>query len=181
MALEVNIKILSRYESIDIFKFSAALDPRWKLRWATPEEASSIRISLINKVKEHLPEATVESYSGSPHPPVEKRCKLFRFMGECPTSSNFNPISVESQVDLYFAQQLENETCNPLNFWQRMVLEYPQLSLLASYYLSTPASSAPVERIFSVAGKIFRPERCCLSDERFEQLIFINCNQEKYD
>ena len=89
-------------------------------------------------------------------------------MGECPTSSNFNPISVESQVDLYFAQQLENECCNPLNFWQRMVLEYPQLSLLASYYLSTPASSAPVERIFSVAGKIFRPERCCLSDERFD-------------
>ena len=33
LALEVNRR-LSRYESIDIFKFSAALDPRWKLRWA---------------------------------------------------------------------------------------------------------------------------------------------------
>jgi len=31
------------------------------------------------------------------------------------------------------------------------------------------------KRIFSVAGRMFKPDRCCLPDKRFEALIFINC------
>ena len=44
------------------------------------------------------------------------------------------------------------------------------------YYLSVPASSAPVERLFSIAGKVFRPERCRLTDKNFETLMFIRSN-----
>ena len=31
-------------------------------------------------------------------------------------------------------------------------------------------------RLFSVAGKIFRPDGCCLTDKRFEELMFLRCN-----
>ncbi|KAG7173468.1 putative hAT family C-terminal dimerization region-containing protein 22 [Homarus americanus] len=44
---------------------------------------------------------------------------------------------------------------------------------LAAKYLAILATSAPVERLFSIAGKLFRPERCNLSDKRFEQLMMI--------
>ena len=44
-------------------------------------------------------------------------------------------------------------------------------------YLAAPVSSAPVERIFSVGGKIFPPDRCCLSDTTFQQLMFIKLNK----
>ena len=49
---------------------------------------------------------------------------------------------------------------------------------LAFRYLAVPASSAHLDRIFSIAGKIFRPERCSLSDERFEQVMFVRINKD---
>ncbi len=36
-----------------------------------------------------------------------------------------------------------------------------------------PASSAPIERLFSSAGKIFRPERRRLNDKTFEELMLV--------
>ena len=41
---------------------------------------------------------------------------------------------------------------------------------------SMPAFSAPVERLFSIAGRVFTPLRCSLKDERFQQLMSIRCN-----
>ena len=47
---------------------------------------------------------------------------------------------------------------------------YPFSAMLAKYVLGVPSSSAPVERLFSIAGKVFTTERCQLTDKRFEQL-----------
>ena len=48
------------------------------------------------------------------------------------------------------------------------------LSKMVQNYLCIPAD--PVERLFSIAGKIFRPERCRLADKHFQQLMFLRCN-----
>jgi len=45
--------------------------------------------------------------------------------------------------------------------------------------ISSPASSALVERIFSTSGKMFRPETTRLT-AKFEQLVFIKCNKRIY-
>ena len=37
-----------------------------------------------------------------------------------------------------------------------------------------PASSAPFERFFSIAGRISLPDRCRLNDETFQKLLMIN-------
>ena len=48
--------------------------------------------------------------------------------------------------------------------------------MLANSY-ETPASSGPAERPFSNTGKIFRPERCRITDKLFEKLMFIHCDE----
>ena len=78
----------------------------------------------------------------------------------------------------YIALACLDEKADPLHFWQQHCTNFPQLAQLAQQYLATPASSSPVERIFSVAGKVFRPERCCLSDTRFEEQMFLRCNNK---
>ena len=50
--------------------------------------------------------------------------------------------------------------------WQGIFLEFHHLH---------------VERLFSIAGKVFTPDRCRLKDSRFEQLMFIRCNNTETD
>jgi len=52
-------------------------------------------------------------------------------------------------------------------YWIKSLSKYPNIIQVAASMLGIPASSAPVERLFSVAGKVFRPERCRLKDETF--------------
>ena len=50
---------------------------------------------------------------------------------------------------------------------------------LNNCFSSKSATSAPVECLFSIAGKVFRPERCSLKDDTFEKLKMMNkCNHQ---
>ena len=46
-----------------------------------------------------------------------------------------------------------------LSFWKNYQSEFPRLALLAQKYLSVPASSASVERMFSISSHIFSVKR----------------------
>ena len=66
-----------------------------------------------------------------------------------------------------------------LQFWQEMAKKLPTLSKLAYKVISVPASSAPVERVFSRGGTciIMRPHRARLSAEMLGMLMFLKCNE----
>jgi len=34
------------------------------------------------------------------------------------------------------------------------------------------------KRLFSIAVRMFKPDRCYLTNKRFEALVFINCNKD---
>lgn len=87
--------------------------------------------------------------------------------------------SPRSQLNNYLANELHGE--NALTFWRpggNGCLKYPQLFALAQNVLSVPASSAPVERIFSHGGLIMRPHRARMSSGMLETLMFLKCNQK---
>ena len=67
---------------------------------------------------------------------------------------------------------------NALHFWDTKKIKYPALHHLALRVLAIPASSAPVERVFSRGGLIMRPHRARLSSDNLAKLIFLKCNED---
>ena len=86
--------------------------------------------------------------------------------------------SVEAMVEEYVRSPCLPQESDPLAFWKAPEnnARFSQMAKLASNYLCIPASSAPVERLFSITGKVFCPDRCRLNDELFQELMFIKCN-----
>jgi len=67
-----------------------------------------------------------------------------------------------------------------INYWSKSLSKYPNITQVAASMLGIQASSAPVERLFSVAGKVFRPEKCRLKGETFYRLMFVCCNNRYF-
>jgi hypothetical protein len=63
---------------------------------------------------------------------------------------------------------------NPLAWWKQHGHLSPTLSRLARRYLSTPATSCPVERLFSVAGQVDASRRANLSSDNLTLLVFMH-------
>ena len=84
--------------------------------------------------------------------------------------------NTESLIDEYFATPCLQQEKDPLVYWKTNKEKFPCIAKIVAHYLSIPASSAPVEQLFSTA-KVFRSERCQPNDETFEMLMFIKCNK----
>ena len=106
-------------------------------------------------------------------PPAKKQKELFSFMSD-KTESDASCTSTET-CDYLQVPSLPMDK-NPATFWKENQKMYPMLAIIAKDVLGVPASSSAVERLFSIAGKVFSPERCRLTDSRFKQLMFIRCN-----
>ena len=68
---------------------------------------------------------------------------------------------LEDVLDEYFESILSgdyNGKC-PLEFWKVNEQKFKPLAMLANKYLGIPASSAAVERIFSISGHILSSKR----------------------
>ena len=59
-----------------------------------------------------------------------------------------------------------------LHWWKRQAETFPRLSSLAQGILAVPATSAPSERVFSIAGLILQAKRSSLAPENVNKLIF---------
>lgn len=88
-------------------------------------------------------------------------------------------VSAEAEMRRYLIilDELVNENENPLKFWADHCTELPKLARLARKLLVVPATSAPVERVFSHGGIIIRPHRAKLSDSMLSALLLLKCNR----
>ena len=84
----------------------------------------------------------------------------------------------KAEVERYFSSVISlPEEVDPITFWIDNEANYPLLSSLAIDMLYIPASSAPVERTFSVAGESTSGKRNRLSDRNLEREVLIRNNK----
>lgn len=73
------------------------------------------------------------------------------------------------EVEKYLQQECARG--DPLEFWTSNKLEFPTLYKLAKHFLSIPASTGDVERLFSITGHYARCKRASLHPKTIEKLI----------
>jgi hypothetical protein len=86
------------------------------------------------------------------------------------------------EIELYIKQgadkstkttdSLEENEYNPLSFWQKMHSFYAVLSKVAARVFGVPATSAAVEREFSLAGNIITQKRSKLCPDTVNDIVF---------
>jgi len=168
---------LGQYESDEAYTMASILDPRFKLRWCKENEIEKNTSLLHEKVAEITIGETSEPEVCSPPEKRGKSSDFFSFLPSTPSRRRHKSnTACGTQVEKYLNEPCLTMDKNCLQFWKESETEYPHIAKLAQKYLSIPATSAPVERLFSIAGKTFRPDRCRLTDDSFETLMTIRCN-----
>lgn len=93
---------------------------------------------------------------------------LFNMLSEAPKAT-----VLRCEVDQYLSEPRSPTTSCPLKFWESNSNRFGVLSQIARKYLAIPASSAGVERIFSISGWLSRARRASISSENISRLLLV--------
>ena len=157
----VDALIASMEKRFDIM--ATILDPQFKLQWANHAKVIAYKTTFAQQLEKFQ---VTPSQSAS-HPEDDFFSDIFKGQSHG---------TLEQEIDDYLLEQCQLQHIDPLEYWSNKCVHLPSLAKAAQYYLSIPASSAPVERLFSVAGKLFQPLRSNLKDDTFLKLMFIKGN-----
>ncbi|RXN33331.1 zinc finger BED domain-containing DAYSLEEPER-like protein [Labeo rohita] len=162
-----------------IYLKAAALDPAFALLWVERHVLVSrdIKAEVSQQVKELILQDAAETEPPVPLPDEEEQEdigegeRLFaayhkrqkRDVGTTPG------VQLSHYIDIAEGQ-------NALLFWALNMKTLPSLFRVAIRVLAVPASSAPVERVFSHGGIILHPHRAQMTDRLLANLIFCKCN-----
>ncbi|XP_050958759.1 zinc finger BED domain-containing protein 4-like [Labeo rohita] len=179
-----------------IYFLAAMLDPQFGLSWVDLDVQNgesgpalkrfrddlkkSLTDLLITEVDRDATAATIaedteESHSDSP-PPLKHQRLLSRYKAFKLKRSTTQDSSIDAQISKYL-DSINDIDCDALTFWSKNKERFPNLHDVALKVLSVPASSAPVERVFSRGGILMRPHRARLGHKMLQFLIFLKCNQ----
>jgi len=112
---------------------------------------------------------------------AEQMADINRLLGVGAGAAAVRPDEHRPELDSYRhrARVEFSDNCNnPISLWDKT--QYPILSALAEEYLSIPASSATVERLFSAAGSaglVLEDLRLSTKDELTAALVFLRFNR----
>ena len=179
----------------DEYTHATLLDPRYKkVFFRDPEKCEKAVKSLLSKLKDEV--RNDEDFllndvpvAATDLPEVEAaELTIKNLMKKAVAANNNNERQVADEEDVfknYLNSPVEEKKC--LKFWK----EYEKsangckikfaLSRLAKKFLTPPATSTDVERLFSVTGNILCDERNRMLPDNVEKLLFMRSNLENYN
>ena len=146
-----------------LFLASTLLDPRYWLL-LNPNQIMSAKAHLMKLLKDNPESSESSSATQSPklpidteEPPTKRFCHLAsvleqRLQEDRKKLGKKQPGEQELETYMASCHSLP-ERVDPLTFWIEQENMYPLLATLTVEVLTIPASSTPVERVFSTAGE----------------------------
>ncbi|KAJ4926019.1 hypothetical protein JOQ06_008204 [Pogonophryne albipinna] len=160
-----------------VYLKAAALDPAFSLMWIDHHVLVSLEVKaeVLQHVKELILREAVETEQ--PTPCVDEQENLGQGEGLFAAYHKRKKKDVGTTPALQLSHYLHiADGQNVLLFWAMNMKVLPSLFKVAITVLAVPASSAPVERVFSHGGIILRPHRAQMSDRLLTNLVFCKCN-----
>lgn len=160
-------------EAIDMFFFfqrdeckAAALHLLQRL---SPRDRSDLCLESASRG-----ESSIQRNSSDDNSSTCPKRRLLDFLSESNNPITQTPASLSTAFDDYLSTPLQSVP-NAVLYWlnSNSILRTAALEIL-----SVPASSAPVERIFSRAGRFMSPLRSRLSHSRFSDLMCLTVNTD---
>lgn len=112
--------------------------------------------------------------------PPTKRAKSVLFSSYTPalTPCPDKTTAVRNLVNKYLDMVKASSPLSTTDAWAVMRSDntFRQLHSLFEKVFTTPATSAPVERVFSQSGLIMRPNRARMHDSTLSNLVYLKCN-----
>ena len=85
-------------------------------------------------------------------------------------------MAVEAKSSRVQAQESSASPPSPLVWWKENAGAYPRMALAAKYHLCIVATSVPVERVFSAAGRLVDAKRSQLKASKVSDLLLLYYN-----
>lgn len=169
---------LSKVEKNALLQISTALDVRFKSLKCMEKQKREDVWHLIERL---MADVSVNENDE----PVTKKLKssalptnMFELDSESESDSELPPANskLNLELTLYRGVPVEDDSsADPLLFWKVNANAYPTLAMLAKQYLAIPATSVPVERLFSTAGELISKKRNSLTPENAHMLLSLSC------
>ena len=167
---------------------AAFVDPRSKyLPMFDDETKSAIRVMVKEEMVVCAPTVATKNIQVNTQP-KSRKAAIFNsdenstgyFTSDDERDQELNQYMATSRIPYFYVNKDGSESMhNPLDWWRTHANDFPTLAILAKKYLCIPATSAPVERLFSHAGLTITAKRNRLAEDVAAELIFLNANWEK--
>ncbi|XP_015208054.2 zinc finger BED domain-containing protein 4 isoform X1 [Lepisosteus oculatus] len=169
------------------YTWATMLDPRYKTSLFTEEEAEQCKQDLIRELE------ALTSTSAELKPLVSNGCSEAPASSNSTVSNNDNlwalmddirnkikqedrPKSSELAVHEYLEEEIVDQSCDPLDYWNLKKFLWPDLAKVAVRYVGCPPSIIPSETLFSTASKSCTLNHSRPMLENIERLIFLKVN-----
>ncbi|XP_033968166.1 zinc finger BED domain-containing protein 4 [Pseudochaenichthys georgianus] len=184
---EAMVSKMSRTLHDPRYTWATLLDPRYKTSLFTEEEAEQCKQDLIGEmesssstsvgVKPLLPNGCNEA-PASANAPHQNKDNLWSLMADIRQKIKHEekPKSSELAVLEYLEEDILDQSCDPLDYWNLKKFLWPGLAKVAARYVGCPPSIVPSETLFSTASV-----NCALNQprpllENMEGLLFLKVN-----
>ena len=151
---------------------ATALDPRFRsLKFLNEEEKLAVKksISYLSQCVESVDlNNGQDTDPGSPSKCLKTTAiDILLGLDESDTPDD----TIENEMPRYFCESSSSRDCKPLQWWKENLPRYPKLVKVARAVLCIPATSAPSERLFSIAGLTVTKLRSCLKPENVDDSL----------